>query len=204
MSAQDHSPPVPEGRAASHSEVRSRVGRWLTVALSLAAVGFLGVAALTLLAAARGGHEMVAESTPVPQPAVLPPAATDLLKADHLRHEFGDVPVSGAPVEAFFTLRSIDPSPTQLVAAYTSCMCTTAILDFPDGSSEGPFGMPGHDASTRLDRVLGSDESVTVTVHFDPAAHGPEAIGPVERTVTVHAANGSSVTLVLAANVVAG
>lgn len=147
---------------------------------------------------------MVSEATPAPSIAVLPPEPTNLLKADHVRHDFGEVAVSGAPVEAFFTLKSIDQNPTQIVAAYTSCMCTTAILDFPDGNSEGPFGMPGHDAPVRLDRDLGADEAISVTVHFDPGAHGPDAVGPVERTVTVHAANGSSVTLVLAANVVAG
>lgn len=204
MSSPRRSSTPPSKGDASDRTGRSSKGRGWAVAIALATVGFLGVVALTLVAAARGGHEMAPESASPPVTAVLPPEATDLLKADHVRHDFGDVAVSSAPVEAFFTLESLDRDPTQIVAAYTSCMCTTAILDFPDGNSEGPFGMPGHDLPVRLDRPLGAEETLTVSVHFDPGAHGPEAIGAVERTVTVHAANGSSVTLVLSANVVAG
>lgn len=170
------------------------------VALAGAAViGTFWVAADKPTAATSG-----AVSPAPPAAAAAPaPAPPSPLEVDHVLHEFGDVPINGGIVEATFVVTNAGEDPAGIVAAYTSCMCTTATLAFPDGTAEGPFGMPGHDLPVTLDRELGGLGSVTMTVRFDPGAHGPDATGPVERGVVLHTADGAAMTVRLTANVVA-
>ncbi|MGD8360248.1 MAG: hypothetical protein PVJ04_02370 [Gemmatimonadota bacterium] len=102
-----------------------------------------------------------------------------------------------------FELTNTGPDAVEIVSVYTSCMCTAATLGFPDGAREGPFGMPGHELPIALERVLAGGQLATVTVRFNPAAHGPEAVGPVKRAVAVRTAGGSVTVLSLLADVVA-
>jgi len=124
------------------------------------------------------------------------------LVADRTLHVFGDVPIAGGNVQTRFTVENKSSEALQLVELYTSCMCTTVTLEFADGPAEGPFGMPGHDFLTTLDRELAPGEKVGLTVTFDPGAHGPDAVGPVTRQVLVGTSGGSQLILTLTANVV--
>jgi Protein of unknown function (DUF1573) len=123
------------------------------------------------------------------------------LTADHLVHEFGDVPIDGGTVTASFRLKNATASTIRLTELFTSCMCTTVMLEFSDASTAGPFGMEGHEFLTTLDRELAPAEEVLATVTFDPAAHGPAGVGPVTRQVLVRAADGEDLILSLEANV---
>lgn len=133
-----------------------------------------------------------------------PPVAPAPLEADRIRHDFGDVPIGGGNVEAVFRVTNAKDSEVRLAAVYTSCMCTTAVLEFANGSVEGPFGMPGHELPIEIDRALAPGESVLVRASFDPAAHGPEGVGPTRRRVVVHTADGGVLRLDLTANVTSG
>ncbi len=125
------------------------------------------------------------------------------LKADRLSHDFGSIPINGGNVETVFRISNTGSRPLRLVAIYTSCGCTTAVIDFADGSRAGPFGMPGHaGAQTQIDRAVNAGEDFSVRVAFDPAAHGPGGLGKITRVVTIHTADGSAAELVIAANVV--
>lgn len=176
----------------------------------------MGVAALLIVtvagaAACSGGSEREAQASAGsgPPPSLLElererQAALEktLLEADRRQHDFGRVPIYGGDVETAFQVSNGGPDPVRLVSVYTSCGCTTAVLEFDDGSREGPFGMPGHELPTRLHRPLRPGEAVRVRVIFDPAAHGPAGLGPVTRAVSLHTGDGGGVELVIAAEVV--
>jgi hypothetical protein len=126
------------------------------------------------------------------------------LLAERDKHDFGDVPIDGGTVSTVFEVTNPGADPVRLVSVFTSCGCTTAEIEFPDSSTEGPFGMPGHSLPTGLDRTIGAGETLKVRVMFDPAAHGPEGLGRVMRTVTLHTADGAGLSLEIRANVVRG
>ncbi len=125
------------------------------------------------------------------------------LKADRLSHDFGSIPINGGNVETVFRISNSASSSLRLVAIYTSCGCTSAAIDFADGSQAGPFGMPGHaGVQTKIDRTVDVGEEFSVRVAFDPAAHGPGGLGRITRVVTIHTADGGTAQLTIAANVV--
>ncbi len=144
------------------------------------------------------------QSTPAPAQETAQEAgeAQGELTADRTLHVFGDVPIAGGKVHTRFTVENKSSAAVQLVDLYTSCMCTTVTLEFADGKVEGPFGMQGHDLPTTLDRELAPGEKVGLIVTFDPAAHGPEAVGPVTRQILVGTGSGSRLILTATANVV--
>lgn len=171
--------------------------------------GYLAVAGLLAVLAAACGHketeavdgagggaadawEATAEAAPL------------YLVADRTVHEFGDVPIDGGVVETVYNVRNDAAEEVRLAAVYSSCMCTTAVLEFADGTSAGPFGMPGHELPTTIERTLAAGEQFRVRVQFDPAAHGPEGVGPTRRAVAIHTANGAMLQLDLTANVIEG
>jgi hypothetical protein len=123
------------------------------------------------------------------------------LQSDRLRHDFGEIPIDGGVVETVFQVEN-DGEETQLVAVYTSCGCTSAVLEFGDGSTAGPFGMPGHGDPLEIDRTLAPGESFQVKLAFDPAAHGPQGLGNVMRVVSLHTRGGATAELTITANVV--
>lgn len=167
-----------------------------------AAVGVVLVGA-ALFAGFRGddaSRSGTAEATTPPPVPVLAPRS--VLEADHVLHEFGSIPIDGGLVESSFVVTNTGDEPARIVATHTSCMCTTATLTFPDGTTEGPFGMEGHELPVTLDRVLGAGEAMTMRVRFDPAAHGPDATGPVQRGVAVQTDGHEALVVRLSANVV--
>lgn len=128
--------------------------------------------------------------------------AKSALQVDRAEHDFGSIPIDGGNVETVFTISNTGSTAVRLVAVYTSCGCTSAVLEFADGSKVGPFGMPGHEGSqTQIDRVADAGEAFAVHVTFDPAAHGPQGVGEVTRAVTLHTEAGGIVRLVINANV---
>lgn len=129
----------------------------------------------------------------------LPPTP---LEADITRRDLGRIGIRDGVVETVFRVRNGASQPVHLAAIYTSCMCTTATLQFKDGTSAGPFGMPGHDLPTTVDRTLAPGESFEVHASFDPMAHGPDAVGPVRRGIAIHSDNGSMLELDFTADVV--
>jgi hypothetical protein len=128
--------------------------------------------------------------------------AESTLTADEALHEFGEIPIDGGDVTTTFTLTNSGQSRARVVAVYTSCGCTTAALEFTDGTTVGPFGMPGHGDMPELDRAIEPHESFRVQVTFDPAAHGPQGLGSIMRAVNVHTRDGGTTELRITAQVV--
>lgn len=166
------------------------------------------VGGLALLAAvgvaACGGEGEAASAHPAPAPAEAPspqPPPTPL-EAETVIRDLGTVGIGDGLVETEFVFRNAADAPADLEAAYTSCMCTEVTLAFEDGSTMGPFGMPGHDLPVTLERTLEPGEEVTAQVVFDPMAHGPEAVGRVQRAIALHTADGALLRLDFTINVV--
>ncbi|MFQ6046301.1 MAG: DUF1573 domain-containing protein [Gemmatimonadales bacterium] len=125
-----------------------------------------------------------------------------LLVAEPAEHDFGRVPLSGGNVTTRFVVTNRGKRAIRLRDVYTSCGCTTAELEFSDGTVAGPFGMPGHDLPVRYDRELEPGERVEVLVRFDPAAHGPQGVGRVTRAVVLKPVGAPPTEFVFTATVI--
>ncbi|MCJ7838363.1 MAG: DUF1573 domain-containing protein, partial [Burkholderiales bacterium] len=88
--------------------------------------------------------------------------------------------------------------PVLIRKLYTSCMCTTAAL-VKDGKAGEAFGMPGHTPIPTINVPIKPGEQAFVEVVFDPAAHGPAGVGPIERVVTLENNGGQPLELEFAA-----
>ncbi|MGK7312503.1 MAG: hypothetical protein ACN0LA_09710 [Candidatus Longimicrobiales bacterium M2_2A_002] len=138
-------------------------------------------------------------SDPPPVEQELPPTP---LEAEVASRDLGTVGIADGLVETAFSVTNSADEPTELAAAYTSCMCTEVTLEFQDGSVAGPFGMPGHELPVTLTRTLAPGETFTARATFDPMAHGPDAVGPVQRAIALHSGNGGMLQLDFFVNVV--
>jgi hypothetical protein len=63
------------------------------------------------------------------------------------------------------------------------------------------FGMTHTGPATTVSFDLKSGEPAYLEVKIDPAAHGPDAIGPIERGVSVKLVTGQVFTVDLKANI---
>jgi hypothetical protein len=124
------------------------------------------------------------------------------LKADRPEHDFGRVPIDGGKVETLFDLVNEAPGEVQLLSVATSCGCTEAVAEFADGSTVGSFDLPNDGQENDAGRKVSAGESFKVRVAFDPAAHGPDAVGELMREVILATRDGGQTRLVIRANVV--
>ena len=165
--------------------------------------GGVSLLAIVALSACGGESEAAPARTSLAEPT---PAAQELpptpLAAEVATRDLGTVGITGGLVETTFDVTNSAATPTQLAAAYTSCMCTEVTLEFQDGSTAGPFGMPGHELPVTLTRTLEPGETFTARATFDPLAHGPDAVGPVQRAIALHSGNGGMLQLDFFVNVV--
>jgi len=124
------------------------------------------------------------------------------LRSDKPHHDFGEIPITGGDVETVFQVSNEAVDEVELAAVYTSCGCTTAMLEFAEGSTAGPFGMPGHGYPSEIERTVAPGEGFKIRVTFDPAAHGPQGLGNIMRAVTLHTRDGGTTEFTIRAQVV--
>lgn len=98
-------------------------------------------------------------------------------------YSLGEVPLNGGIVTKEYELKNDTNSPMVLQKIVTSCMCTEAQAIVGNKQSRF-FGMehPG-DRNPNLNYEINPGESAKVVVNFDPAAHGPQGVGPFDRVV---------------------
>ena len=77
----------------------------------------------------------------------------------------------------------------------TSCMCTTAFIVKPDGSTKGPFGMAGMGYVPPANEIIKAEESRVIRVVYDPNAHGPAGVGRIDRFVMLTDSEGGTLEL---------
>ena len=144
-------------------------------------VFLLLLAGAVLLASKEGSREQVSGTSQGALELAISPNNVDL----------GEVPINGGIVTREYEIKNTSGSPLTLSKVATSCMCTTAMITVGDKSTKF-FGMEGHgDRNPPINLQIGAGEVAKVTVNFDPAAHGPEGVGPFERIVWLSFSNPS-------------
>ncbi len=97
-----------------------------------------------------------------------------------------------------YPIRNVGTDPLEIRKLYTSCMCTTAAL-VKNGKVSEAYGMPGHTPIPSINIPIAPQEQAYVEVVFDPAAHGPAGVGPIDRVVTVENSAGQPLELAFSA-----
>ena len=106
-------------------------------------------------------------------------------------YELGDVAINGGIVSKDYEVENSTSGKLTLKKIATSCMCTTASIQIGDKTTKF-FGMEGHgDANPPVNLEIPAGQKAKVTVKFDPAAHGPEGVGPFDRIVWLYFAQGT-------------
>ena len=117
------------------------------------------------------------------------------LVASEALYDFGTISMANGTVSKVFKVTNPTDKDIILSNIVTSCMCTTAYIE-KAGREKGPFGMPGHGGLTaRANEVIKAGESLDIKVVYDPNAHGPAGVGPVDRFVELTEANGGTTQL---------
>jgi len=107
-------------------------------------------------------------------------------------YDFGSISMAKGIVSHVFQMKNSGTEPILIKKIYTSCMCTEAVFIGADGKQFGPFGMPGHGGTAGiLAKTIRPGETFAVKALFDPAAHGPAGIGPIERIVYLETSRGT-------------
>jgi hypothetical protein len=165
----------------------ARAMMYALLAITVAAIGF--------------GIYTSREKAATPRPAIqAPPAPAGPLVAVRPVHDFGTISMAAGKVSHRFWVTNEGDVPVAITRIYTSCMCTEAWLLSPS-SRRGPFGMPGHGVLPSVYEQVFPGRSVQLQLVFDPAAHGPAGLGPVDRIVTLNNDAGPPLDLRIAAMV---
>ena len=144
-----------------------------------------------------------------PEPVTNSPTAVELVRASaansagrldaaEMKFSFGPISMAGGKVTHRYPIRNVGTEPLTIRKLYTSCMCTTAAL-VKGGKTSKAYGMPGHTPIPTINIPINPQEEAFVEVIFDPAAHGPAGVGPIERVVTIENSAGQPLELAFAA-----
>lgn len=99
-------------------------------------------------------------------------------------YDFGSISMAKGDVSKTFTVKNVSAEPMLIEKIYTSCMCTSVSI-IRSGQKTGPFDMPGHGFVPKVNQTLNPGESAEIEVVFDPKAHGPAGVGPIDRVVYI-------------------
>ena len=117
--------------------------------------------------------ELIAEA-PADRPILeLAPASIDV----------GKISMAKGEVERVYRIKNAGLTDLIITGIESSCMCTSAILR-NNGQDSPVFGM--HDNPTDWSTTIAPGSEAELVVIFDPNAHGPDAVGVITRTVSVH------------------
>lgn len=135
-------------------------------------------------------------------------SANKSLVADNLEYDFGTISMANGNANHTYKIKNNGAGPANISKISTSCMCTTANVKTLDNKIYGPFGMPmghsGHSgAITDTNITVPAGGEIELTATFDPNAHGPNAVGPVNRIIYIQSdASKEPLKLTFTANVV--
>ncbi len=109
---------------------------------------------------------------------------------DELFYDWEDISIEGGDVEHGFHFKNNSDSDLTLTGGVTSCMCTIVKFELPDGSLSPDFGM--HNNEEKWSYTVKPGEEFEAEVIFDPMAHGPDAVGPIQRNITLFTSAGET------------
>lgn len=101
---------------------------------------------------------------------------------EEISFDWGDINIMGGDVAKTFKFKNEGDQDLIIKSAITSCMCTTAQVNLFDGSQSPLFGMH---SKTPWGGVVKPGEEFEIEVVFDPLAHGPDAVGPIQRSIYI-------------------
>ena len=105
------------------------------------------------------------------------------LSANPEYFDLGEVGINGGLVTREYEIKNTTDKILRLKKIATSCMCTKAKVVVGDKETS-LFGMEGHgDKNPSVNLELPAGVAAKVTAIFDPAAHGPQGVGPIDRSV---------------------
>ncbi|MEK7117139.1 MAG: DUF1573 domain-containing protein [Patescibacteria group bacterium] len=116
-------------------------------------------------------------------------------------YDFGIISMKNGLVTKDFTVTNNTEKDIVIPSLVTSCMCTKAYFVKPDGSTKGPFGMPSMGFVPPLNETIKVGESRVVRAVYDPNAHGPAGVGPIDRFLIMTDAVGGKLQLEIKAMV---
>lgn len=97
----------------------------------------------------------------------------------------GDISMAAGKYTTIYKVKNDGTTDLKISKIITSCMCTIAMFKI-DGRTSPAFGMPGMGSNTASwSETIKPGQTGDVEVIFDPLAHGPEATGPIDRTITI-------------------
>lgn len=124
------------------------------------------------------------------------PVSKNSLTASEKFYDFGTISMKNGNVTKEFTVTNAGNKDVTVSTIFTSCMCTTALIVAPDGNTKGPFGMAGHGGSVPpANEVIKAGDSRVIRVVFNPNAHGPAGVGPIDRFITLTDTSGNTLQL---------
>jgi len=130
-----------------------------------------------------------------------PSGRASALAAAETFYDFGTISMARGTVDKVFEITNPTDKDITLASLTTSCMCTTAFI-VNGGTRRGPFGMPGHGGPVpRANEVIPAGGKLGISVVYDPNAHGPAGVGPVDRLVYLQDETGAVLELEIKANV---
>ncbi|KKR80621.1 MAG: hypothetical protein UU73_C0001G0265 [Candidatus Daviesbacteria bacterium GW2011_GWA1_41_61] len=147
-------------------------------------IGFVVVTALVL----AGGIFLLTKSSTAGQVEI-----SQNVKAEAAEKTFdwGNIPMYKGNVTKTFTIKNSGTDTLKLINIRTSCHCTQAQVKI-DGQSSPFFGMST--VSSWIGEVVPGREA-QLDVIFDPAYHGPQGVGPINRFVSVETNDPNNKTL---------
>lgn len=125
-----------------------------------------------------------------------------ILSALEKMYDFGSISMKDGLVKHEFVVVNSTREDITISTVQTSCMCTTALVVNSDGSTKGPFGMPGMGYVPPANEVIKAGESRIIRVVYDPNAHGPAGVGAIDRFVTLTDSNSGALQFEIKANVI--
>lgn len=145
-----------------------------------------------------GGVFFLTKTTAVPQITASQNAKAYVVDATSF--DWGDIPMYKGNAIKVFTIKNKGTDTLKIYNIKTSCHCTKAYATI-SGIDSPSFGMSG--LSAWIGEVSAGTEA-KLTVAFDPAYHGPQGTGPINRFVSVETNDKSNakLTFTVAGNVV--
>jgi hypothetical protein len=122
------------------------------------------------------------------------------LEASETFYDFGTISMANGKVYKKFKLTNGTDKDINVESITTSCMCTNAYVIDGD-KKKGPFGMEGMGYVPKADYLIKAGGTGEIEVEFDPNAHGPAGVGPIDRIVTARDENGGTIKFEIKANV---
>lgn len=145
------------------------------VAVAVLAVGALAFA-MSTGSVGNGSGDKYIQNTEAGVLTVSPTESMDL----------GSVPYGGGKVSRIFEIKNTSGSTVKLRKMTTSCMCTTVKVKIGERETKS-FGMEMKgDLNPLVDFDLPAGQTAQAIFIFDPAAHGPQGVGPFDRVVTLY------------------